>query len=178
MAKQEVNDLGNISEEGKKGITMKRIVRALFGISFIFYLLGLVYFIFLKSGIGNWEGSSLYEYIKNTSNIIPFKTIGFYVGEIVGGYTHVNPDIPIKNLLGNLIIFMPMGIYLPFFIKKVDKATAFFLIMTALLFSIELTQLITRSGRFDIDDYILNIIGGFIGFVIWKTKAVQSILKK
>lgn len=170
--------MGNISEAGKNGITMKRIVRALFGISFIFYLLGSVYFIFLKSGIGNWEGSSLYEYIKNTSNIIPFKTIGFYVGEIIGGYTHVNPDIPIKNLLGNLILFMPMGIYLPFFINKINKTRTFLLIMTVLLLSIEVTQLITRSGRFDIDDYILNIIGASIGFAFWKTKAVQYVLKK
>ena len=91
---------------------------------------------------------------------------------------HVNADIPIKNLLGNLIIFMPMGIYLPFFIKKTNQAITFFLVMTALLFAIELTQLITRSGRFDIDDYLLNIIGALIGYTMWKTKPVQAMLKK
>ncbi|NLB79191.1 MAG: VanZ family protein [Clostridiaceae bacterium] len=156
---------------------MKKIVRVLFGISFIVYLLVLTSYIFLKSG-GPWPCSSIFEYIKSSSNLIPLKTIGFYIREIIEGNKRTNPDIPIKNLLGNLILFMPMGIYLPFFIKKTNKTRTFLVFMMVLLFSIEILQLLTRRGIFDIDDIILNMLGALIGFAVWQTKGVQYVLKK
>ena len=50
-----------------------------------------------------------------------------------------------------------MGIYLPYYIKKINKVGTFTLSMIILLFVIEATQLVTRRGSFDIDDFILNI---------------------
>lgn len=88
----------------------------------------------------------------------------------------MNIDIPIKNLVGNFILFLPMGIYLPFLTKKMDKTNTFSIFMIILLFIIEVVQLVTRRGSFDIDDFILNMIGALIGFGIWKTKVVQKIL--
>lgn len=37
-------------------------------------------------------------------------------------------------------------------------------------------NLVTRRS-FDIDDFILNIVGAFIGFGIWKSKVIQKILR-
>jgi glycopeptide antibiotics resistance protein len=48
--------------------------------------------------------------------------------------------------------------------------------MNILLLSVELIQLITRRGSFDIDDLILNMFGALVGFIAWKTKLVQKLL--
>lgn len=159
---------------------MKKVIKIILGISFIFYLLALVMLLFVGVmfvGIRGqiWTDLSLIEYIRSSSNFVPFKTIGSYVAAMYDG--SLNIDIPIKNLFGNFIMFLPMGIYLPYFIKKINKFGRFTLSMIILLFFIEVTQLVTRRGSFDIDDFILNMAGALIGFGIWKTKTVQRLLK-
>lgn len=151
---------------------MKKIIRVIFTISFILYLSVLAIFLFLGLRGHLWTNLSLLEYIKSSSNIIPFKTINTYVGAIIDG--SMNIDIPIKNLFGNLIMFLPMGIYLPYYIKKTNKLGSFIFSMTLLLFFIEITQLVTRRGSFDIDDFILNMVGAIIGFGIWNIRIIQK----
>ena len=155
---------------------MKKIIKIIVGISFIFYLFVLVMLLFLNSRGGAWPTDfSLLESIKLNSNVVPFKTISIYIRAIFDG--SMNMDIPIKNLFGNLFMFLPMGIYAPFFISKVNNVKRFIVLMIILLFVIESVQLITRRGSFDIDDFILNIIGAFIGFGIWRLTVVQKLLK-
>jgi glycopeptide antibiotics resistance protein len=86
-------------------------------------------------------------------------------------------DIPIKNLLGNLLLFLPMGIYLPYIFKKLYIFRNYFKYITLFLISIEIMQLILRRGSFDIDDFILNIIGAIIGFAIGKVKGIKYLMK-
>lgn len=156
---------------------MKKVI---VGISFIFYLLALVMLLFLGVmfvGIRGhvWTDISLIEYIRNSSNFVPFKTISTYIAAMFNG--SLKTSIAIKNVFGNLIMFLPMGIYLPYYLKKINRVGRFTVSMIILLFVIEATQLVTRKGSFDIDDFILNIVGALVGFGIWKTKIVQKLLK-
>jgi glycopeptide antibiotics resistance protein len=90
----------------------------------------------------------------------------------------MNLDIPIKNIFGNLLIFLPMGLYLPCIFKKFRTLGHFFIgILIILLFG-EVLQLLLRRGSFDIDDMILNVIGATIGFIIWKNGYIQKLLNK
>jgi glycopeptide antibiotics resistance protein len=152
---------------------MKKIIKVVFSLSFVFYLFALVVLLFLGTRGYIWADLTLVEYIKSSSNFIPFKTISTYIKAFFDG--SMNMDIPIKNLAGNLIMFLPMGIYLPYFIKRINKASGFSISMIILLFVIEVTQLVLRRGSFDIDDFILNMFGALIGFGIWKTKFVQKL---
>ena len=152
---------------------MKRVIKVVLGISFILYLFVLAAILFLRPR-EIWLDMPILEYIKYSSNIVPFKTISTYINAIFDG--SMNIDIPIKNLIGNFILFLPMGIYLPFLTKKINKMNVLSIFMIILLFIIEVVQLVTRRGSFDIDDFILNILGALIGFAIWKTKVVQKIL--
>lgn len=152
---------------------MKRVIKIVLGISFILYLFVLAVILFLRPR-EIWLDMPILEYIKYSSNIVPFKTISTYINAIFGG--SMNTDIPIKNLIGNFILLLPMGIYLPFITKKINKMNILSIFMIILLFIIEVVQLVTRRGSFDIDDFILNIIGALIGFGIWKTKIFQKIL--
>lgn len=155
---------------------MKRFIKIVLIISFIFYLLALVVLLFLGGSRGYvWADLTLIEYMKRSSNFVPFKTISTYIKAIYSG--SMNIDIPIKNLVGNFIMFLPMGIYLPYFIKKINKVSVFSIAMIILLFVIEVIQLVTKRGSFDIDDFILNMLGTLIGFGIRKMKVVQKLLK-
>ncbi|PPA70754.1 VanZ family protein [Jeotgalibacillus proteolyticus] len=154
---------------------MKRIRGFVVSISFIIYVLALTVLLFMGARGYVWADLTTLEYIKLYSNFVPFQTISTYVEAIFTG--SMNLDIPIKNLAGNFIMFLPMGFYLPYFIRKLNKITIFSIAMILLLFSIEVIQLATKRGSFDIDDFILNMSGALLGFVIWKWKAVQQLLK-
>ncbi len=149
-----------------------KFIKIALGFSFIVYIFALAVILFLGTrGIGS--DISLLEYIKHSSNIVPFSTIVMYIQAINDGT--MNIDIPIRNLLGNFVLFLPMGIYLPFFIKKLNKIGSFILSMTMILFIVEIIQLLTRRGSFDVDDFILNLLGALCGFVIWK---LDKVLKR
>ncbi|SET71599.1 VanZ like family protein [Oceanobacillus limi] len=155
---------------------MKKEINVIFSISFIFYLFLMVMILFLGRVGGTWSTDlSLLETIRFNSNFVPFKTISTYIQAIIDG--SMNVDIPIKNLFGNLFLFLPMGIYLPFFINKGNKLQTFTILMIIVLLFIETIQLVTRRGSFDIDDFILNMIGALIGYGIWRTKVVHRIQK-
>ncbi len=88
----------------------------------------------------------------------------------------MNIDIPIKNLGGNILPFFPMRIYLHYFIKKINNISAFSISIIILLFVFEIIQLVTKRGSFDIDDFILNMLGAIIGFRIWQTKFIKKLV--
>jgi len=153
---------------------MKKAIKIVLNISFVFYLFALVVLLFLGSRGFLWSGITMIEYLKNSSNFVPLKTINTYIGALFDG--SMNIDIPIKNLFGNLFMFLPAGIYLPYYIRKINKISVFIISMSILLAVIEVVQVVTRRGSFDIDDFILNMLGALIGFGIWKTKFVQKLL--
>ena len=151
---------------------MKKAKNTLISISFILYLFAIVFILFLDSRGYRWSDLSFREYIKWSSNFIPFRTINLYIHSIAHGT--LNITIPLKNLGGNLILFLPMGIYLPLYIKKFNKIRLYVIMMTVLLLFIEVTQVVSRRGSFDIDDLILNMIGAVLGFVIRNVRFVQK----
>ncbi|MCM3412683.1 VanZ family protein [Metabacillus litoralis] len=100
-------------------------------------------------------------FLLNT-NFIPFRNISDYILN----HDRFNLDIVIHNTVGNILIFVPLGFFLPLLIKKninFFKASLFFIIVS---FSIELLQYGLIVGQFDIDDIILNSIGGIVGLLI------------
>jgi glycopeptide antibiotics resistance protein len=67
-----------------------------------------------------------------------------------------------KNIIGNVLMFVPYGFFSCTYIKLKNPLKAFILIFIASL-SIEITQL--AIGRvFDVDDILLNVLGGMLGY--------------
>lgn len=73
-----------------------------------------------------------------------------------------------ENLLGNILLFLPVGILVPLVSgwKKWYK-TALISFGSSLL--IEIVQLITKRGYFDPDDVVFNVTGAMIGYVLLKS---------
>ncbi|MGL5751855.1 MAG: VanZ family protein, partial [Paraclostridium sp.] len=99
-----------------------------------------------------------------SANLIPFKTI---VDFIKIGMTESSLLWAFSNIFGNICIFMPLGYLLPMFFEKFRslKNTAIVAITLSIFF--EITQYVLAIGSLDIDDLILNTIGGISGYLVY-----------
>lgn len=71
-----------------------------------------------------------------------------------------------RNVIGNIALFIPFGFFTSFYLKLEKKRFVIFLTMLVSLV-IEFIQL--NIGRaFDVDDIILNVVGGFLGYLIYR----------
>ena len=116
-----------------------------------------------------------FEYLKNSINLIPFKTIYEYLIKNFNNLT--TTSIIFYNIFGNFIALMPMAFFLPLLFKKENKFSNFFLTIFLIVFGIELTQLFGLVGRFDVDDIILNVSGALTMFGILKIKTLNNLIR-
>ncbi len=84
----------------------------------------------------------------------------------------------IYNYLGNLGLFIPFTILLILKDKKYLDYKRMFIIILSITLGIEIIQGITGLGEFDIDDIILNVLGGMLTlFLILKYKLFPKMRK-
>lgn len=104
----------------------------------------------------------LFEFLTSTetgrygSNLIPFHEITRY---------KFMSNLFIFNVIGNIVLFMPFGFFLAKYCKLKD---IWFVLIVSTLSSgiVECVQY--KIGRaFDIDDIILNLTGGILGYLIY-----------
>lgn len=109
-------------------------------------------------------------------NIVPFQG---EIGDFVQTYFSGNGSVVAHlRFMGNVAFFASMPLLLARFTGKSRSANAVILITPiALSIAIELFQTITNTGDGDIDDVILNTIGVFIGFAIYKL-FIQKLLRE
>lgn len=93
-------------------------------------------------------------------NLTPFITIAKYFRSILNG----NKIIGIANIAGNLIIFFPLGYISALLFPKMRKLTRILIFAIVSSLVIEGGQYILSSGAADIDDVILNALGGIVGY--------------
>lgn len=92
-----------------------------------------------------------------SNNFIPFREITRYT---------FGSRLFIKNIIGNMLMFIPYGFFVAYYSKIDDWKHSFCLVLIASLV-IESTQL--AIGRvFDVDDIILNVVGGMVGYFMYK----------
>ena len=94
---------------------------------------------------------------------VPFETINDYTTNVIKW----NKIEFIKNIFGNIILFIPYG-FLGILYPKLKNG--FFLILTFFIVIniIEFSQYYFKRGTADVDDIILNTSGVIIGFIIYK----------
>lgn len=135
-------------------IVLRKICLVLFAL----YVIVLAYFLFFSDGYGRTVVHEEYRY-----NLIPFQEIKrFY---IYSGRVGIVASI--TNIAGNVVAFMPFGALIRWVRNK--RTSAFAALGYTFLFSlaIELVQLVTRVGVFDVDDLILNTLGGLMGYLCY-----------
>ena len=123
------------------------IYKELIALSFIIYILCLFQVVTFKD-----------DTVWSSNNFIPFREIFRY---------NFASRLFYKNVVGNLIMFLPYGFFISYFFQS--KKPNLIIILTLIAsFSIELVQM--SIGRvFDVDDIILNLSGGLLGFAAYTT---------
>ena len=139
------------------GIKKAMIIRAFGKVLFLLYVGFLIYFLFVAEWYGRTEIAEDYRY-----NLELFKEIRRFITyrEQLGTFT------VLANLAGNILIFVPYG----FFISMASRSRGFFKTLfcsMGLSLAVEIVQLFTRVGSFDVDDILLNTIGGVLGYILF-----------
>ncbi|MEG0357446.1 MAG: VanZ family protein [Christensenellaceae bacterium] len=123
------------------------ILYTIFGLYILFLLSEIVF-----KYIAPWELGSVSP-VGRSLNLIPFNEI-----------LHSTNSL---NIYGNILAFLPMGIFLQTLLK--NKAIyKSLLIILAVSCIFELFQYIFGIGASDIDDVILNCFGGLLGILSYK----------
>ena len=72
------------------------------------------------------------------------------------------------HLVGNILAFIPLGIFIPVLMgNKLFSGVKVLLLSLLLSLGYEVTQLVTGMGIFDVDDLMLNTLGGLIGYIVF-----------
>ncbi len=147
---------------------MNRFIKIILLLLFCFYLMILTERILFKylpvsQFISHLEFNFTRDQWWRSNNFIPFKTIIFYLF-----LADINFDIRISNLAGNIIGFMPFGFLLPLIVKKYDRLKSILKATFILSITYEILQLLFGLGSFDVDDLILNTLGGGLGYLVLK----------
>lgn len=96
-------------------------------------------------------------------NLIPFASISNYV---LSGSAGVK-RFAVANLIGNIVAFVPLGAFLPLFRRRTGVWTNLLVVVCASV-AVETVQGIFGLGTSDIDDVILNTIGGLVGILFFR----------
>ena len=141
-----------MKEKGRPGSRAVRIVL------FFAYLVILIYLLFFAESFGRGISDD-YRY-----NFVPFTEIRRYLTywETIGIFG------VLLNLVGNVAASMPFGYFLSALTDNRLKAISVLLFTMEFSILVEVIQLFTRLGSCDIDDVILNTLGGWIGCLIYK----------
>lgn len=126
---------------------------------FAVYLMSLAYFLFFAEATGRTFTERTYQY-----NLIPLHEIRrFLIYRRQLGFAAVT-----LNLVGNVVAFVPFGLFLPLLVRRVRSLGKTLLLGFEFSLLVEILQLFSKVGSFDVDDIILNTLGVFAGYVLFR----------
>ena len=132
---------------------------------FLLYCAVILWLLFGRSN--GWDSKLPYEeQLRQNTNLIPFLTIQNYLYVL----SHPSSSYMLRhcfiNLAGNIVLFIPVGWLLPRLWQQQRNFFRFFATCLGTIFLVEVLQLFTLLGRFDMDDIILNLLGMTFGFLL------------
>ena len=156
-------DLQRKTEEPSRTGLPDGAVKVLFIIYILVLLKVIVFKLPLKTMreiVDSWTREVIWEGMAS-ANFEPFRTIKMYIRYWGRGLNSF------ENLVGNVAAFIPLGYLLPrirpVFRNVVVCMSCVLLIVTG----IELFQLLSAFGAFDVDDFILNCAGALLGYIFF-----------
>lgn len=139
---------------------MQKKIRIFFAVYILLVIKVIIFKYPLSSLYGitqTWSKEVIWEGLES-ANFIPFKTIKMYID-----YAYKLNSF--ENLAGNILVFVPFGFLFP--MVKTQKKHFWDMFAHVFLFvlGIEVFQLFSAFGAFDVDDIILNCFGAVIGYI-------------
>ncbi len=133
---------------------------------FVCYLTGLINLVLVPANLwgyiwfylrNGYQGGTIDSLFSGEINLIP-TLFRVFTGELTLGHW-------VKTMLiGNILMFVPFGAFLPFITNKVNRKS---ILRVAVIVPVAVEVIQPVVGRsFDIDDLILNFAGIMLGFII------------
>ena len=96
-------------------------------------------------------------------NLIPLATLKLYLRIVRSTKDAQLLRHAFINLAGNVVMFVPLGWFLPVIWKKYRNFFPCVLCLLLVILLVEGIQYLTGLGSCDVDDVILNVVGGILG---------------
>lgn len=130
---------------------------------FIVYAAVMLWLLFDREG--GVPGEDYWLQVQQNMNLEPFHTIKLFWNVLDREEYRL---MAVINLGGNIGMFIPLGFFLPTLWKSLRKWWKTWLATLLIMLAVELTQLLTLRGTFDVDDLILNLLGAAIGYAVYR----------
>lgn len=113
-------------------------------------------------------------------NLYPLRTIRLYLRLLRSSRPHL-VRIALVNLLGNVVLFLPLGFLTPMLFPGLRRWHRMLLTAAGIIIAVELLQMVLLVGTCDVDDLLLNLLGTAAGYGLFaygaaaeKKKAADS----
>lgn len=145
-----------------KVLNLRKVVKYLF----IIYILTLIYLLFLKEGYRIKENFKFLsnEHFAYCLNLRPLSTVKKYIRAYSNN--NVTLKVLLENILGNFILFIPMSFFAVFKMKKFN-VIKYMCTLFCIIILVEFLQFYCMVGVADIDDVILNFLGGILSMTFF-----------
>ena len=108
------------------------------------------------------------EQAEQSINLEPLRTIRLFVRVLMYDPSEYNIRLAVINLFGNIILFIPLGYFLPRLWKGLRKWWRTWCMTLIIMTAVELSQFFTLRGTCDVDDLILNLLGAAMGYCLFR----------
>ncbi len=147
---------------------------------FCAYVLIVIDFMLIDTGFGR-EISNIFrvssedisEYLRENTNLIPFATIRLFFRGYHNNWLTLSAFT--ENIMGNIVVFMPLAIFIPLITKRFNSTLKFFLMVSAVVICMEILQILLLTGAADVDDYILNVAGAMLAYAILRIPKISKL---
>ncbi len=142
-------------------------------VGYLFFLMWLLLFIDMPP-----FGRTTFRYDDVAMQLVPLKSLRHYLGNsLTYGFSLSIADPTIANVLGNVALFLPLGILLPLNLPRLNRQGRLVLIVFLISLTAEVIQRSLGVGVFDVDDILLNTLGGLLGYGLlrgWQRLATRQ----
>ncbi len=138
---------------------------------FVFYVFLLFALTVFRDSYFIWQLKFYFHRPLSQINIIPLvETFKLSKGQSLVDFFY--------NLYGNIVWFVPMGVFIPALTKRHLNFLQVVLIGALISTSIETLQFILNTGVTDIDDVIFNTLGAAVGYLLYFVgKWIKGLIK-
>lgn len=150
MPEQSLRDMVEARSSWQVMTTRARVQRVVIVVVFALYVVFALKLLLFSRAPGS----------ERSINLVPFATISQY---LVSGPSGVR-RFAFGNVAGNVLLFVPLGAYASV-LTRWTAARAMLVVASASV-AVEIVQGVFALGASDIDDVILNCLGGFVGILL------------
>ena len=139
--------------------------RRILAVCFVCYCAVMLWLLFIR-----WRSVEITDYWVQAAgrvNLIPFRSMVSMLRTLAENPRWDVLWVVIYNLGGNIVMFVPLGFCLPGLWERFRKFSRCMLAVALIMTCVELAQLFTLRGFCEVDDVMLNVLGGAIGYGLW-----------